>query len=205
MHSALGPRAAGVTLARMHPTDTQEGTTPRPEPTGRGRLHARERTRLAVLREGRAVDLRLAGMTYDQVAASLLPCSAHRGTEGDPRCERCEPLYANASSARRAILRALDKSYALGAEGREQLRQQHLGQIDLLLRRAMRAALGGDWEAMRVATRLLDRRARLLGLDAPSRVTVTTELDQEIEALLDQLAEQTGSREAAEQVLDGPA
>lgn len=191
---------------RMHAPDTQEGTPSTAPAQGRSRLHARERKRLAVLREGRAVDLRLLGMTYEQVAASLLPCSSHRGTEGDPTCSLCQVLYpGGASAARKAILRALDKAYALGQEGREQLRQQQLGQIDLLLRKAMRSAMGGDWEAARVATRLLDRRARLLGLDAPSRVQVTTELDQEIEALLDQLAEQTGSREAAEQVLDGPA
>lgn len=192
----------------MRAPDSPEGTTDpavKRAEAATARLHARERKRLAVLREGRAVDLRLMGLTYDQVAASLLPCSLHR-PDGDPTCQQCQLLYSDASAARKAVLRALDKAYHAGAEAREALRQHHLGQIDLLLRRAMRSAMGGDWEALRGATRLLDRRARLLGLDAPKRHVVTTELDEEIRALMEALEQQgaEGVRDALEQEQEQP-
>jgi len=153
---------------------------------------------MAVLREGRAVDLRLLGMTYEQIAGSLLPCQQHR-PEGDLDCSSCGLMYRDASGARRAVERALQQAYALSAEGREQLRQQHLGQIDMLLRRAMRASMAGNWEAVRAATALLDRRARLLGLDAPARHVVTTELDEEIGALMAELRAQERAVAEADQ------
>jgi hypothetical protein len=97
-------------------------------------------------------------------------------------------MYAHRASAKRAVDHALEQEYAAGQDTREQLRRHQLSQIDLLLQVTMAKAVGGDWEAARVATRLLDRRARLLGLDAPARVTITTELDQAIEDLVGQLA-----------------
>ena len=100
-------------------------------------------------------------------------------------------MYTNRSSAKKAVDRALAREYEAGANTREQLRRHQLAQIDLLLQRAMVEALGnrdGHLEAMRNATRLLDRRARLLGLDAPTRITMDSELDAQIAALVEQVA-----------------
>lgn len=144
----------------------------------------RARRQTATLKEGRAVQLRLLGFTYEQIAAKMLPCPPHR-PDGLVGCGLCVPLYPSGkSAAKKAIDRALQRDYALNEAGRDQLRQQQLGQVDLLLQRAMREAMGdkpGRHEAMRNAIRLLDRRARLLGLDAPTRVQVTSELDAQIE------------------------
>lgn len=139
----------------------------------------------------RAMELAAGGMTADAIAHSLLPCDDHR-PQGRQDCAACLPMYADRSGAKRAIDRMLAREYALGAASREQLRQHHLAQIDLLLRAKMPDALNNGSpssnEAARVVLRALDRRARLLGLDAPARVTVTTELDAQIEELVAQLA-----------------
>ena len=144
-----------------------------------------------------AVKLRARGLSLDAIAAARLPCPYHaaRGNgDGVDTCSDCLPMYAHRSSAMRAIERQLEQEYAAGQETREQLRRHQLLQIDTLMQTAMPAAMGGDWEAARTCVRLLDRRARLLGLDAPARVQVTTELDQQIDALLQELSAQDQER-----------
>lgn len=145
------------------------------------------------------MQLRLLRYSYDAIASSLLACPDHR-PDGDQSCAvssrdvRCVVLYPSGrSAARKAVERVLSRDYPQSGEGREQLRSEQLGQVDLLLQRTMRAAIGGDWEAARVAVRLLDRRAKLLGLDAPTRVAVTSELDARIDDLLSQMDELSGS------------
>lgn len=149
---------------------------------------------LAARRKNRALLLRSLGWTYDRIAASLLPCDLHAkgGGAGEPGCDLCLPMYASRAGAQKAVTAALADEYAAGQETREQQRRHQLAQIDLLLSKSMPAAVGGDWEALRGATRLLDRRARLLGLDAPARIAVTTELDAQIEALADELLAEAG-------------
>ena len=159
---------------------------------------------LAARRQVRAVQLRSLGYSYDAIAQALLPCDLHArnadGTAGTGRadCDLCAPMYANRSAAYKAVQRGLALEYAAGQETREQQRRHQLAQIDLLLQRSMRSAYAGDWEAMRAATRLLDRRARLLGLDAPARIAVTTELDAQIEALAAELLDEAGRDQEVE-------
>lgn len=141
----------------------------------------------AQAREQRAVELRLLGHTYEQIAHAMLCTNPEHRPDPDPSCGRCVPLYRDKSAARKAVVRALGRDYALGAEGREQLRQTHLARLDLLYRRAARAAVQGEWEAARVAVRILDAQAKVLGIYAPSRLQITTEIDQEIEAMLDEM------------------
>jgi hypothetical protein len=160
---------------------------------------------LATLKEQRAVQLRLLRYSYEQIAASILACPDHR-PDGDRLCidsgrdVHCVLLYPSGrSAARKAVERALARDYPQTGEGREQLRSEQLGQVDLLLQRTLRAAMSGDWEAARVATRLLDRRAKLLGLDAPTRVQITSELDSRIEELMEQMDEESRALAKAEQ------
>lgn len=144
---------------------------------------------LAKLKQAHAVRLRAGGQSFQQVADAWLPCLDHRRDGADRSCPNCVgPMYGHRASAKRAVDAALEQEYAAGQDTREQMRRHQLAQVDLLLQAAMPAALGKDWEAARVATRLLDRRAKLLGLDAPARVTITTEVDQAIEDLVAQLA-----------------
>jgi hypothetical protein len=46
-------------------------------------------------------------------------------------------------------------------------------------------ACAGDHLAALTVIRCMDRRSRLLGLDAPTKLEVTTELDEEITQLLE--------------------
>jgi hypothetical protein len=152
-----------------------------PSNTSRAFIAKRKRTR--------AVQLRAMGRSFDAIAQALLPCDDHK-PEGRHDCQVCQPMYSHRSSAKRAVDAALEEDYGATAETREQLRRHHLSQVDLLLSRAMREAMGtgdGHHEAGRLVVRLLDRRAKLLGLDAPSRVQVTTEMDREIDELLEAL------------------
>lgn len=138
------------------------------------------------------MQLRGLGWTYEAIAGALLPCDEHK-PDGRHGCQFCLPMYANRASAKRAVDKILADEYAAASETREQMRRHQLSQIDLLLRRIMPEAMGngeGHLEAQRNAIRALDRRARLLGLDAPARVSISTELDTQISELFDELVAQ---------------
>lgn len=144
---------------------------------------------LAARKRVRAMQLRALSYTYEAIAQSLLACDDHK-PDGRHGCPLCVPMYANRSSAKRAVDKILADEYDAANDTREAMRRHALSQIDLLLRRAMPEAMGngdGHLEAQRNVVRLLDRRARMLGLDAPTRVAVTTELDAQINDLYEQL------------------
>lgn len=165
-------------------------------PNGRA-AQARDRSRRA---EQQAVHLRALGRTYDQIAASPLPCNDYHAQHPEPGCPACLPLYANRAGAKLAVDRTLEREYAAGSDTREALRRQQLAQIDLILGPAMQRALdGGDQveAAVTSCVRLLDRRAKLLGLDAPLRIERTSDLDAQVEALVEQLASEAQQTAAA--------
>lgn len=181
----------------MTPRATDKAPATR-APSARTRQRNEATAALARVRAGRAVMLRLLGQTFQQIADSPMPCVQHE-PDGRATCRACLPrLYESRQSAYTAVQRELSARYGEGAEAREELRRHQLGQIDLLLATAMRAATNpgtkdnpnlGQWTAMLRATQLLDRRARLLGLDAPVRIVgqVTTEWEAEITALVEQI------------------
>lgn len=151
---------------------------------------------LAARKAVRAVQLRAMHKTYDEIAQSLLPCTPEHQPDGQPWCDACVPMYAHRSSAMRAVQAQLEQEYAAGSETREQQRRQQLAEIDLILARLIPQAIGRgehQQEAARSVPRYMDRRAKLLGLDAPARVSITTELDSQIEALADQLLQMGGA------------
>lgn len=127
--------------------------------TGKARARERERQALALV---------LAGASVRQAA---------------------EQLDVAPSTVSRAIRRVLDATAQEVKAGADTLRAQELARLDALQIPAWRKAQAGDMGAARVVIRIIERRCRLLGLDAPVRVTVTTELDEEIDALLAQLSE----------------
>lgn len=146
---------------------------------------------IAARKRVRAMQLRGLGWTYEAIAQALLPCDEHR-PDGLHSCELCVRMYANRASAKRAVDKILADEYDAASDTREAMRRHQLSQIDLLLRRIMPEAMGngdGHLEAQRNAIRALDRRARLLGLDAPTRVSISTELDTQIAELYDQLVQ----------------
>lgn len=68
-----------------------------------------------------------------------------------------------------------------------QLRQQEVHRLDRLQRAVWTSALSGDLPAMDRVIRIIDRRAKLLGLDAPQQVEISAgnvDLDATVSKLL---------------------
>lgn len=170
--------------------------TPRTARKPRGGTTARDV--LARRRQAHAAWLRSMRWTYQEIADARLPCPQHEGTDwgGVTTCPKCLPMYADKSGARKAVEQHLADEYALTATGREQLRQEHLATLALIIREATtelqephrRGRHDVDrWRSAPALIRALDQQARITGLYAPSRVQVTTELDEQIRAELEAL------------------
>jgi hypothetical protein len=141
--------------------------------------------------------------SYDRIAADGLPCVQHAPYAVEPSCVECDPrpMYPSGrSAARKAIMSALEQTYPLDAEHRDALRRDALATIDLGVARLKHDIIDPDADAadraraVNALVRLLDRQARMTGLDAPSRVQLDEGLDeelrQEIAALEAAVAEQ---------------
>lgn len=89
-----------------------------------------------------AYELRVEGLTFDQIAQRL----GYAGRQG--------AAYAVASVARSSI----------GQEMREHVRVLHSCLLDKLLVRPFQRALEGDHEAVALALRIMDAQAKLNGL-----------------------------------------
>jgi hypothetical protein len=134
-------------------------------------------------REKRALELRIGRMPFAAIAEEI--------------------GYADASGAYKAVQRALRRTLQ---EPAAELRRVELESLDQLYRAALIVALQpGDrqLEAQRNCLKIMERRARLLGLDAPQRKIVDVisrdafeELRSEMEA---ELAELTAVIEAGDQ------
>lgn len=128
------------------------------------RQHAAREREAAILR------LRAEGRTFAQIADDL--------------------GFSSASTCHRAYRRALDRTVR---EAADELRALESERLDALWRRWFALATDPDnasHQAARVCLRIMERRARLLGLDAPTRAEVLTpELDEQIRAELEAVAE----------------
>jgi predicted transcriptional regulator len=96
----------------------------------------------AGLRAAQALELRITGMSQQQIA---------------------DQLGVNQSSVSRMITKALKQHKAEGVDDLRKIDSQRMEQLHQI---AWRYAEKGDMQAAGVITRLLDRRARLFGLDA---------------------------------------
>ena len=92
--------------------------------------------------------MRLAGASYRQISATL----------GVPL-----------ATAHRQVQRMLTEY----AETATQLRDMEVARLDRLLMGHWTKAIGGDVNATRTVLSIMDRRAKLLGLDAPQRIDLT--------------------------------
>lgn len=120
----------------------------------------------ALDRRRQAVSLRLAGHTYQQIADRL----GYRGHTG----------------ARAAVEKALRE--AIREPSREVITLELL-RLDALQAALWPKALACDLAAVDRVLKVMERRARLLGLDVPveQRVRVTSETDARIEQLVAEL------------------
>lgn len=133
-------------------------------------------------RRGKAIALRLAGMDYDNIAQRL--------------------GYADRAAACKDIQRALEANVAQQTQSADTLREVELMRLDRLQAAAWQAAAQGNLKAIETVLKVVDRRCRLLGLDAPIKadISVSDALTSEIERLAAQLgvAEPTPAEESSE-------
>lgn len=121
------------------------------------------------MRRAQAVDLAASGYTYREIA---------------------KRLQVSPGQAHDDVTKGLaELGGEVGRLKREALLGRELRLLDLVSRAAMPAALQGDPRAALTVFRAVDRRAKLLGLNAPIQVELTDEMDREIRTLAAKLAE----------------
>jgi hypothetical protein len=130
------------------------------------------RTKLATRqRQREALELRLAGRTYQTIATTL--------------------NMKNRSQAFRAVERAMVE---VVREPAEAVLKIELERLDILFSSVWSSATAGDVTAINAALRVMERRSRLLGLDAPARHEIAADLPppkvemsaEEIQEILDE-------------------
>lgn len=97
-----------------------------------------------------AVQLRRSGLPYREISEQL-------------------GYWADESGARHAVARLLDRREA---ESVDELRAVEGERLDALQAAHWQAALRGDIDATKVVLQVIDRRAKLFGLNAPTRLAV---------------------------------
>jgi hypothetical protein len=103
----------------------------------------------AIERRGKALELRIAGVRYRQIGAQL---------------------GVNHQTAYRDVQAALGELAALSAKKAEKLRELELERCDKLVLALWPKVKAGDEKAVRAVVAVMDRRAKLLGLDAPTKL-----------------------------------
>lgn len=121
----------------------------------------------AAERQRRALQMRKSGSTFDQIAKAV--------------------GYSNESGARKAVFTALKK---LVQEPAEELKKLELERMDVMIQSLWPDVLQGKPRSIEVALKVMDRRAALLGLDAPKQVEDHRIVSMQVMA--DQIAEETG-------------
>jgi hypothetical protein len=117
-------------------------------------------------KEANVIQLRLAGATWTEIAAAV--------------------GYSGPSGAYGAYQRAAKRVIAPKIE---ELREMELDRLDRLQRGVWASAIGGNVRAVDSVLRIMDRRARLLGLDMPVRLDINAreEIIHEVERLAAEL------------------
>jgi hypothetical protein len=110
--------------------------------------------RKAPFREARALELRAAGASYRTIA---------------------DELHCSIAAAHGAVVRGLRKWSTPVAD---ELLPLELERLDQLQRSAWDQAIAGDDAARNFILRLMERRSRLLGLDAPKKVDVRAIIEE---------------------------
>jgi AraC-like DNA-binding protein len=114
-------------------------------------MRSQEQQITAVERQRQALNARKAGKSYQEIAR--------------------EVGYKSASGAHAAVRLALKKTLQ---EPADELRKLEIARLDAMLEAVWPQVEKGDARSVEVALKIEERRARLLGLDAPSEVDVTS-------------------------------
>ena len=105
----------------------------------------------------KAIALRMAGATIKQIADQL--------------------GYANESGAYKSIMRELETTAQSMGESTEAVRQLELKRLDQMQFPLWPSVIAGDQSAIGTALRIQERRASLLGLDAPKQIEARVRID----------------------------
>lgn len=114
-------------------------------------MRSQEQQIAAVEKQRRALELRKAGKSYGEIARAV--------------------GYKGASGAHAAVRLALKKTLQ---EPADELRKLEIARLDAMLSAVWPRVEMGDPRAVEVALKIEERRSRLLGLDAPAEVDVTS-------------------------------
>lgn len=116
-------------------------------------------------RRAKAIRLKIDGYTYTEIAEQL--------------------GYSSRGSANSDIRRALEKHVIEEGLAVEAWRELELARLDVLQKAIWPEAMRGSPRAIETALKILDRRAKLLGLDSAIKLEVLTidALDQQIQRL----------------------
>lgn len=138
----------------------------------------------AEIRERRAVQLKIAGLTYQQIADTPVG-DGLVDEDGDPIT-----LYATATGAWDAVQRSLKKHAAEFTESLDELRTLELERLDALFRAHSPKALKGDDKATNQCLRIMEARRKYVGgLEAPQKVQMDVSSDEQTLAALSILSE----------------
>jgi len=112
---------------------------------GKGESASSPRRIQAKERQRQALELRKAGATYEDIASKL--------------------RYASATGAHKAVVRAMQ---AIIEEPAQEVRKIEIERLDRMLLSVWGQVRDGNLGAIDRVLRIMERRARLLGLDAPT-------------------------------------
>jgi len=117
-----------------------------------------KRQNIALRQRGQqAILLRMAGATIKQIADKL--------------------GYASEAGAYKAIMRELEQTAQSMSESTEAVRQLELKRLDQMQFPIWPSVVSGDQGAIGTALRIQERRASLLGLDAPKQIEARVRID----------------------------
>jgi hypothetical protein len=118
---------------------------------------SKPRNLAARLRGQQAIKLRMAGANLDDIARQL--------------------EFKSPAGAYKSIMRELEATAHAEGEGVEAVRQLELKRLDQMQFPLWPAVLSGDTAATTTALRIQERRASLLGLDAPKQIEARIRVD----------------------------
>ena len=135
----------------------------------------------AVERQRRALELRKAGASFEEIASTL--------------------GYAGKSGAYRAVISALKRTLQ---EPADEVRKLEAARLDRAQRAAWERMLAGDLEALGKVLKVMERRAKLLGLDAPAKLPLPDPAEEHhygdlLDAKLDRIAASLRANRPAEE------
>lgn len=113
-------------------------------------MPSRPQRAVTAARRAQAIQLRMSGVDWDTIAGRL--------------------GYAGKAAACKDVSRALEATRQASDDAAEDLRLVESARLDRLQAAVWAQALHGDVKAVDAVLRVMERRARLLGLDAPAKI-----------------------------------